>query len=173
MLLTARTPSGLRTRCTSLSAISFDSLLRSIEKLDQDKPRRPPEKAEPAPAAADVVDEVLAAADSRFDQSAPLSMSEIDSIRYQIQRNWSIPAGARDAHKMQVTLRIQLSPDGTVIDVSVVDAVRMERDPFFRTMAESTVRAVLLTGQIRNLSPEKYHLWRDMRINFDPSEMLG
>lgn len=152
---------------------TFDSLLRSIEDLEDDLPQRPKPDPEPDVAAADLVDEILAEADTGFDNSAPLSMSEMDSIRYQIQKNWSIPAGARDAHEMRVTLRIQLSPDGTVIDVSVVNATRMQTDPFFRTMAESTVRAVLLTGQIKNLSPEKYHLWRDMRINFDPSEMIG
>ena len=76
-------------------------------------------------------------------------------------------------HNMQVALRIKLAPDGNVLDVSVVDQDQGMNDPFFRAMAESAVRAVLKTGQIKNLSPAKYHLWRDMKINFDPREMFG
>ncbi len=60
-----------------------------------------------------------------------------------------------------------------MLDVSVVDQSQMTTDPFYRAMAESTVRAVLKTGRIKNLSPDKYHLWRDMKINFDPKEMFG
>jgi len=101
-----------------------------------------------------------------------LSMTEIDSIRAQIHRNWNLPAGARDAQTMTVTLRIQLARDGTVRSVEVVDAARMQEDPFFRTMAESAVRAVNRTGQIKNLSPDNYSLWRDIAVRFDPREMF-
>ena len=45
---------------------------------------------------------------------------------------------------------------------------RMDSDPLFRAVAESTVRAVRRTRLIHGLAPEKYLLWRDMRINFDP-----
>ena len=100
-------------------------------------------------------------------------MTELDSIRYQIQKNWNLPAGARGAHNMKVTLHILLGRDGTVIDVEVTDLVQTQTDPFFRAMAESAVRAVLKTGKILYLSPDKYHLWRDMKLNFDPSDMFG
>ena len=154
----------------------FASVLKSVEELEVPRVQRSehePEESKPALPTKDPFEKVLARADSEFRPDAPLSMTELDNIRYQIQKNWHLPAGGRNVHNMQVTLRIHLGPDGTVLDVSVVDQVQMKTDPFYRAMAESTVRAVLKTGQIRNLSPEKYHLWRDMKINFDPREMFG
>ena len=151
----------------------FADVLKSVEEMEQKRQTREPDDAETTPADIDPVEQALAQANTPFSDSIPLSMSEIDNIRYQIQRNWSLPAGARDAQNMVVTLRIQLNPDGTVTGVSVLNESRMRSDPFFRAMAESTVRAVLKTDRIKNLSPEKYDLWRDMRINFDPREMFS
>jgi hypothetical protein len=131
------------------------------------------DESDNVPATEDAFDRVLAKADSEFRADVPLSMTELDNIRYQIQKNWHLPAGGRNVQNMQVTLRIQLGPDGAVLDVSVVDQSQMTSNPFYRAMAESTVRAVLKTGRIKNLSPDKYHLWRDMKINFDPKEMFG
>ena len=152
----------------------FANVLKSVAEMEQERQTRKPDDApETKPPDIDPVEQVLAQANTPFSDSIPLSMSEIDNIRYQIQRNWSLPAGARDAQNMTVTLRIRLNPDGSVTSVSVLNESRMRSDPFFRAMAESTVRAVLKTERIKNLSPAKYHLWRDMRINFNPSEMFS
>ena len=51
--------------------------------------------------------------------------------------------------------------------------MRMQSDPFYRTMAESAVRAVRKTEQIQYLSPKKYEQWRDIKLTFDPREMYG
>ncbi len=155
----------------------FASVLKSVEALEQQQERERQQQETQKPTTAessfDPIEQVLAQSNSRFQADLPLSMSEIDNIRYQIQKNWNVPAGARDAQDMIVTLRIQLAQDGTVRNVSVVNSTRMGSDPFFRSMAESAVRAVNVTGRIRNLSPDKYHIWRDMQINFDPREMFG
>ena len=58
-------------------------------------------------------------------------------------------------------------------DVTIVNLAQAQTDTFFRAMAESAVRAVWKTEKVRYLSPEKYHLWRDMKLNFDPSDMFG
>ena len=152
----------------------FASVLKSVEELEVSRVAKPEtDETEKVAPTKDLFDKVLAKADSEFRADVPLSMTELDSIRYQIQKNWHLPAGGRNVQNMQVTLRIQLGPDGGVLDVSVVDQSQMTTDPFYRAMAESTVRAVLKTGRIKNLSPDKYHLWRDMKINFDPKEMFG
>ena len=152
----------------------FADVVKSVEELEKKRQTRElDDDAKTTPPDIDPIEQALAQANTPFSDSIPLSMSEIDNIRYQIQRNWSLPAGARDAQNMVVTLRIQLNPDGTVTGVSVLNESRMRSDPFFRAMAESTVRAVLKTDRIKNLSPEKYELWRDMRINFDPREMFS
>ena len=152
----------------------FASVLKSVEELEiSRKQDLDVKEGDPEITTQDPVEQVLAKANDGFRSDVPLSMTELDNIRYQIQRNWNLPAGGRNVHNMQVALRIQLAPDGQVLDVSVVDQDQVLNDPFFRAMAESAVRAVLKTGQIKNLSPAKYHLWRDMKVNFDPREMFG
>ena len=151
----------------------FASVLKSVEELKEKSPRKENSEEFSSKPVPDPIENILAEANSEFVETAPLSMTELDSIRYQIQKHWNLPAGARGAHNMKVTLHILLGRDGTVIDVEVTDLVQTQTDPFFRAMAESAVRAVLKTGKILYLSPDKYHLWRDMKLNFDPSDMFG
>jgi hypothetical protein len=158
------------------SRVAFDKALQSLDEheLPPVIPVAETEAETPPPEEmVDPLEELLAAAESTFRPDTPLSMTEIDSIRTQIQRNWNVPAGAQDAHLMIVKLRIQLLPDGTVHRVEIVEKGRIESEPFFRSMAESAVRAVKRTHQINNLSPDKYHLWRDITVNFDPRDMFS
>ena len=161
------------------SRFDFEKALESLDDIDPVQPVTPvddvPEPDAPPEEAIDPIAEALASADTPYRSDAPLSMSEIDNIRSQIQRNFSMPVGARGAESMIVTLRIMLRPDGTVTSVEVAedDRHRMREDRFFRSMAESAVRAVNRTRQIKFLSPEKYHLWRDITVTFDPREMFG
>ena len=152
----------------------FASVLKSVEELEEDKASRHKDSEQSSlKSPSDTIEEILAKADTEFVETAPLSMTELDSIRHQIQKHWNLPAGARDAHNMRVTLSISLGRDGTVLDVTIFNVVQAQTDTFFRAMAESAVRAVWKTEKIRYLSPEKYHLWRDMKLNFDPSDMFG
>ena len=66
-------------------------------------------------------------------------MSEVDALRAQIARCWSIPAGARDAENLIVEIRVEMNPDMTVRRADIVDKARMNRDPFYRTAAESAL----------------------------------
>jgi outer membrane biosynthesis protein TonB len=105
----------------------------------------------------------------------PLTMSEIDAIRLQIQKCWSVPAGARDAENLVVRIEFRLNPDGSLRGEPVIlDRERMERpgQEFFRAAAESARRAVLQCTPL-TLPPEKYESWKDIKLNFDPRDMLG
>ena len=153
--------------------MDFDRALERIEDMAEALPTPEPRDQAPPAAEADPIDRLLAAQESRFRPDAALTMTEIDAIRTQIQRNWAVPAGAADAHEMIVTLRLQLGPDGTVQSVEVIEQARMRTDSFFRTMAESAVRAVKRTHRIRNLSSDTYRRWRDIRVRFNPKDMFG
>ena len=50
----------------------------------------------------------------------------------------------------------------------------MTADPFFRSAAESALRAVLNRRcQPFKLPPEKYDIWKLMILSFNPKEMFG
>jgi len=46
-------------------------------------------------------------------------------------------------------------------------------DDFFRTAAESAVRAVRLCTPLKNLPTTKYDRWQEITLTFNPREMLG
>ena len=109
-------------------------------------------------------------------QDRPLTISEIDAFRDQIQRCWSVPAGAVDARNLVVSLLIFLNPDGSLARApEIIDRARMDRpgQEFFRAAAESAVRAVLKCEPYDMLPVEIYEFWREIELKFDPQEMLG
>ena len=95
-------------------------------------------------------------------------------MRQQIQRCWNLPAGAKDAHTMIISIRMVMNPDGSVQQARILDQAKMSTDPFYRTMAESALRATLNPRcQPFKLPPEKFDRWKTMKLTFDPRDMLG
>ena len=110
--------------------------------------------------------------------SAP-TISEIDFIRRQLLDCWYLPGGAKDLQNMRVTIRVELSSDGTLLRPPfIVDRIgRNTTDPaFFRTFEESALRAVRACTDPKNplqLPPGDVSKWRDLEFTFDPRDMLG
>lgn len=106
----------------------------------------------------------------REGQDLRMTMSEIDALRARISQCWNPPVGGLGAQALRVRLRLQLNRDGMLAERPQV--VNRETSPFFQAAADSAVRAVMLC-QPYALPAEKFALWRDMILNFDPREMLG
>lgn len=96
-------------------------------------------------------------------------------VSSQLTPCWIIPAGAKDAHKMSVGVRIRLNPDGSLRGAPlVVESGRMQSDPFYRAVAESAVRTLRHPRCMPlDLPGDQYDLWKDITFNFDPSQALG
>jgi hypothetical protein len=73
---------------------------------------------------------------------------------------------------MTVKLRIQVRPDRSVQNVSIIDQGRLNDDPTYRTVAESARRAVDRCGKL-NLPNDKYSLWRDINMTFRPEDAVS
>ena len=166
-------------------APSFDTLLKDLAEeepeaqqfaaLDAPPPPEPP----PAPKQAeedDSFDDLLAdlagttvqaQTQARTPLTGPLRQKITDAIRQKVERNWSVPAGVLDAGDLVVTLRIQLSPDGSVRSVKIVDA---DDGTNYRTMAESGRRAVLKADPFDFLTEhvDSYEGWRNIVMTFRP-----
>ena len=105
--------------------------------------------------------------------SETLTMSEIDALRQQLSRCWSIQAGARYAENLVVEVRLIVAADRRVTSATIVDQWRYGQDSYFRAAADSAIRAINSPQcEVLNLNPEKYDLWKDMVVTFDPREML-
>jgi len=97
-----------------------------------------------------------------------MSVNEIDALRARIAQCWSPPPGGLGADQIVVKLRLKLNEDGTLVGYPTV--ANRGGSPFFQAAADSAVRAVYQC-QPYTLPGDKYALWRDMILNFDPSEM--
>lgn len=157
----------------------FASVLKTVGKLEN-KP--PPEKKKPKAKKKKDVAPLQQVADllkkkptqSRLQRAqSGLSSSELDAVRQHIEPCWNLPAGARDAGSMVVEIRATLNPDGRVRSAVIVNDARARSDVFYRSMAESALRAMLNPRcQPLPLPLDKYSEWRDMVIFFDPQEMF-
>lgn len=141
----------------------FDNLLKNLQDSDPVVEEDLPEsKTAEAPAPSPI---------AAFSQQ--MTMSEMDALRQQLSRCWSIQAGARYADELKVEVRLTVSPERRVLSATVVDQWRYGQDSYFRAAADSAIRAVNSPQcETLVLNPDKYDQWKDMIVEFDPSEML-
>ena len=72
-----------------------------------------------------------------------------------------------------MTIRATVGRDGRVTSARIENLSRMS-DPFYRAAAESAQRAMLNPScQPLKLPPQKYEQWKDLRIDFNPKDMIG
>ena len=103
-----------------------------------------------------------------------LSISEIDAVRRHFQQCWNIPSGAREAGDLATEIKVRFNKEGNVIDARIVNISRMKRDRYFRTAAESALRAVLNPRcQNAPLPENKFDKWKNLTLNFDPKSIIG
>lgn len=147
------------------------SVLKTVEKLDQDQ-----KKAEKADKSAPKTDTQTPPTPSATVSNLERNRREAqlgDLVRQQIKQCWNVPAGAKDIQNMVVEIRMQLGPDGTVYKAEPRDLSRMNSDSFYRTFAESAMRAVLNPRcNPLKLPPDSYDIWRDMTLVFNPKDLV-
>jgi colicin import membrane protein len=97
-----------------------------------------------------------------------MSVNEIDALRARIAQCWNPPPGGLGADAIIVKLRLKLNEDGSLIGYPSV--ANSGSSPFFQAAADSAVRAVFQC-QPYTLPSDKYSVWRDMILTFDPRQM--
>lgn len=105
------------------------------------------------------------------------TISIADAVRKRIYDNgcWNVVSGAMDAGSLKVTILMHLTLDGNLArPPQVMNSARDNNvnENAFRTAAESALRAVRKCVPYDMLPKDKYDLWQEMQINFDPQEML-
>ena len=102
-----------------------------------------------------------------------LTLSEEDALRAQIFGCWSVPLGLPYDEDLLVRIKLQLKKDGTIMKSEIIDHERMNRpgQKFYKVLAESALRAVRLCQPLK-VPPTGYDKWKDLQLNFNPTEML-
>ena len=101
-----------------------------------------------------------------------LDPDEMDELREQIAQCWNVPVGARGIEDMIAEIAITVNHDKTVASAKLIGG--WGRDNFYRSFAESALRAV----QNPECSPlrlpdGKFDLWRNITFVFNAKDMLG
>ena len=156
---------------------AFTSVLKTVEKLKERPPPKEKKKEDKKPEKKESFEQQMAQAlmsrTARHDPTRALAISEIDLVRQQIRECWNLPAGAKEAENLSIEIKMAMNPDGTVRQARILDQNRLQSDPFFRAAAESALRAVLNPHcNPLKLPPEKYQLWQNMILIFDPRDMF-
>ena len=102
-----------------------------------------------------------------------LTLNEEDALKAQIFGCWSIPLGLPYNENLLVRIKLELKPDGTIVDSEIIDHARMNKpgQNFYRVLAESALRAVQLCQPLR-VPTTGYERWKYLQLNFDAREML-
>ena len=106
-------------------------------------------------------------------ENTGLSLSEEDALKAQIFGCWSIPLGLPYNENLLVRIKLQLNPDGTILQSEILDHARMNKpgQGFYKVLAESALRAIKLCQPLR-VPTTGYERWKDLQLNFDAREML-
>ena len=141
-----------------------DQLAVLLNKIDKDPASRAkPNDSDGSPARGEF--------DSPNGNDLEMSASEVDWLRQRIEQCWNPPVGVREAERLIVKVEFEMDLDGNVLGVPRV--LNSSANPLFQVAADSAVRAVLGCQPYAGLPPEKYELWRDNTLTFDPSRMLA
>ena len=144
-----------------------DTLLRDLS-AEEEAPARPDEPA---------FSDVAAALDAAFD--APAGAEETASIAAaiaaQIGKRWIVLGGAPGAENLVVTISAALSRDGRVLDAAVIRVEGAGNERLNQAARDAALRAVNYFQEhpFLNLPLDRYDVWRNQTIRFDPSQMLG
>ena len=145
----------------------MDSILKSIEKIKKDNQKTLEDEKKDD----EKIEDKEEIKEVRLGEK--LTISEKDAIRRQFYRCWIVPAGAKDLKKLVVSIRIKLNEDGEVVNTKLLTDSKLNNS-FFRAASESAMRAVNHPECKKLQVPKKkYETWKEIILDFDPSQSLN
>jgi len=159
----------------------FAMVLKNLEK-DFKRPITEPKKSKKRKVAkqTDLMERLsksLSKRPTEFDSNKRITMSErnamINAVKRRMEPCWNFHAGSKKAQDIIVELKVKLRPDGRVLGANIINQSALNTS-FGRAAGESALRAVLNPDcQPYNLPIKRYNVWKDLKLTFNPREMLG
>jgi outer membrane biosynthesis protein TonB len=138
----------------------IDSLLANLEKESEGTERRSPNRTPPSPP-----NEGKFAKGNNADEESPLSITEEMLIKQQIIKHWDKPAGIEG---IEVIFHVRLDIEG---NVTIIQVSGLKGDKQLQILVEESARrAVKKANPIKNLRPERYNVWKEFNVGFEPSD---
>lgn len=105
-------------------------------------------------------------------EGTAMTMDITAAFQAQMRRCWTIPAGAQNAESLQVHLHVMLNPDGSLASAPEMRNEPLTQSSYYLAAKDATLRAVRMCAPYQ-LPVDRYSIWRELNLNFDPSIMLG
>ncbi len=146
--------------------IDLNSLLKTLEKASDGKEEksRKASRSEKTDATTESM--------GQYDDSNPISISEHQAIKHQIESNWNVPVAAKNTGEITVTLYIALKPDGELMNVKLVSKQCGNAGSITcQAVVDSLFRAVHQASPFQDLSPTRYNAWKEFNIECTPPDI--
>jgi outer membrane biosynthesis protein TonB len=128
-------------------------------------------KTEPAGGGTQAPSQPASRGTTRGNDNALLDQNALDALRNRVASCWNPPVGAVEAGDLKVQVEFSLNPDGSLNGQP--RTINSSSNPMFGVASSSAERAVLRCGPYDMLPRDKYDAWRDVRLTFDPRDMVG
>ena len=107
-----------------------------------------------------------------------LTASDEAKMKAAVSRCWNAGAiiGAPNPETLIVSIDFELDRNGELVaDPRVANAMQitMSGNRFWKVAEQMALRAVVSCAPYDFLPQDRYETWREFRVNFDPSEMVG
>ena len=100
-----------------------------------------------------------------------------EGFRRALSRCWDASAlmRATDFDNLVVQIQFELDPTGMLVGEPRIlpAALAVADDRYLPAAQDAAVNAVVACQPYNFLPPSRYDLWKEMQLNFDPTEMAG
>lgn len=107
---------------------------------------------------------------SQVHDQSPLSFTEQLVVKELIEKNWRPPMGLAKLSEVRVLLHIELKQNGEIKNIIVNDVIcPLDAHSTCKLIEESAVRAINRSSPIVGLPIDRYNVWKEFDLVFDPS----
>jgi outer membrane biosynthesis protein TonB len=143
--------------------LDFDEISTLLNKTDDTEKAAPQKKSEQTRAPTQGQQDVQGTDDA-------LAATLIEAMISRVRECWTVPPSARDA-QFTIKVHFSLNADGSV--AGQPEVVNSSADPIFQATAQSAVSAISGCNYADILPPDKYDMWKDNTLSFNPNMMSG
>jgi len=144
-----------------------DSVLALLDKRTPKAPPQPPKPEAAKPAETPV---------TGIGAQNAMTVDIKDALLAQMRECWNVPVGAPNPEQLIVQVRVFLTPDGSLQQPPQLESATRAAEagnPYMRTAAEAALRAVNVCAPYKRLPRDRYEVWHEIIMTFDPSKMIG
>lgn len=151
----------------SPKANEMEQLLKNLEKESQGKEEKSRKQAISQKNTA--IDDAI----GKYKENSPMSIAEEKYIYQKIVQNWNIPIGVQGVGEIVIGLHINLKTDGEIAEVNISNInCPPGADLACKAFADSAVRAVMQAAPFDQLAQDRYEIWSECILNFNPKDAL-